>query len=52
MLILISLVFVIFLIVIATTKFNIHPFLSLLFAALIMGFVSGMDGSVIVKKTD
>lgn len=50
MLIFLSLVFVIFLIVIATTKFNIHPFLSLLFAALIMGFISGMDGSVIVEK--
>jgi len=50
MLIISSLVLVIFLIVIATTKFNIHPFLSLLFAAIVMGFVSGMDGSAIVNK--
>ena len=50
MLILLFLVFVIFLIVIASTKFNVHPFLSLLFAALFMGFISGMDGSAIVKK--
>ena len=46
----ISLVFIIFLIVIATTNFKIHPFLSLLFAALIMGFISGMDSSDIIKK--
>jgi len=50
MVMLISLVFIIFLIVIATTKFKIHPFLSLLFAALIMGFISGMDSSDIIKK--
>jgi len=50
MLIIISLILVIFLVVIATTRFNIHPFLSLLFAAVVMGFVSGMDGGVIVRK--
>lgn len=50
MFVILSLVMVIFLIVIATTKFNIHPFLSLLFAALIMGFVTGMDGGLIIQK--
>ena len=49
MLILLSLVLVVFLIVIATTKFKIHPFLSLLSAATVMGFVSGMEGSAIIK---
>ncbi|GET22002.1 GntP family permease [Prolixibacter denitrificans] len=50
MVIILALILVIFLVVIATTKFNIHPFLSLLFAAVVMGFVSGMDGGVIVRK--
>ena len=50
MVIIISLILVIFLVVIATTRFNIHPFLSLLFAAVVMGFISGMDGGVIVTK--
>ena len=50
MLIILSLITVIFLIVIATTKFNIHPFLSLIFAALIMGFISGMDANLIIQK--
>jgi len=48
--VLLSLVVIIFAIVIATTKFKIHPFLSLLFAAIIMGFVFGMEGSIIVSK--
>jgi len=50
MLIIFSLVLVIILIVIATTKLNIHPFLSLLLAAIIMGFISGMDSSVIIQN--
>lgn len=50
MFILLSLAFVVFLIVIATTKFKIHPFLSLLSAAIVMGFASGMQGSAIVKN--
>ena len=50
MLIILSLIIVIFLIVIATTKFKIHPFLSLILAALIMGFISGMDANLIIQK--
>ena len=50
MVVIIALILVISLVVIATTKLNIHPFLSLLFAAVVMGFVSGMDGGVIVRK--
>ncbi|RKY59961.1 MAG: GntP family permease [Candidatus Neomarinimicrobiota bacterium] len=48
MFMLLVLLLVVFLIVIATTKFKIHPFLSLLLAAIIMGFASGMEGSAIV----
>ncbi len=50
MLILFALIVIIFLIVIATTKYDIHPFLSLLFAALAMGFISGMESTLIIKK--
>ena len=41
MLILISLVIVVILMIIASSKFHIHPFLSLLFAAIVMGFIGG-----------
>ena len=50
MLLILSLVIVIFLIIIATTRFNLHPFLSLIFSALIMGFISGMDANLIIQK--
>ena len=40
--ILIALVIVVVLMVIAATKFNFHPFLSLLLAAISMGFVGGL----------
>lgn len=50
MLLILSLIIVIFLIVIATTRFNLHPFLSLIFSALIMGFISGMDANLIIQK--
>ena len=42
MFILIALVIVVILMIIAASKFSIHPFLSLLFAAIVMGFVGGL----------
>ena len=50
MLIILSLIIIIFLIIIATTRYHLHPFLSLIFSALIMGFISGMDANLIVQK--
>jgi GntP family gluconate:H+ symporter len=41
--ILIALIVVVILMVIAATKFNFHPFLSLLFAAIVMGFIGGLN---------
>lgn len=43
MVILISLVIVVILMVIAASKYQFHPFLSLLLAAIIMGFVGGLN---------
>jgi len=48
--ILIFLFLVLVFIVLATAKFKLHPFLSLVFASLIMGFAAGMDGNVITIK--
>jgi GntP family gluconate:H+ symporter len=33
-----------------TINFNIHPVLSLLTAAIIMGFTAGLDGTFIITK--
>ena len=49
MLILISLIIVVILMVIASSKFNIHPFLSLLFAGIVMGFVGGLTQAEITS---
>ena len=49
MLILITLIIVVILMVIASSKFNIHPFLSLLFAGIVMGFVGGLDEAEVTK---
>ncbi|UCG28442.1 MAG: GntP family permease [Bacteroidales bacterium] len=35
-------------IVVSTAKYKIHPFLSLLIAAIIMGFAAGLDGNLVV----
>jgi len=43
--ILIALVIVVILMVIAASKFKFHPFLSLLLAAIVMGFVGGLNES-------
>ena len=45
-----ALVLVIILIVISSTKFNLHPFLSLLLAALAMGFIAGLDSNTLIGK--
>ena len=39
-----ALVIVVILMVIAASRFNVHPFLSLLLAGIVMGFVGGMKG--------
>ena len=49
MLILISLIIVVILMVIASSKFNIHPFLSLLFAGIVMGFIGGLTQAEITN---
>jgi len=49
MLILISLIVVVILMIIASSKFHIHPFLSLLFAAILMGFIGGLNETMITK---
>lgn len=36
-------------IVVGTTRWKIHPFLSLLIAALAMGFFGGLDGATIMS---
>ncbi|WKK67339.1 GntP family permease [Lutimonas zeaxanthinifaciens] len=50
MLIFISLVIVVALMVLASSKFHVHPFLSLLFAGIVMGFIGGLS-EVEVTKT-
>lgn len=45
---LLFLAIVIALVILFTTKFKIHPFISLLSAALLIGFIEGMDGVSIV----
>lgn len=49
MLILISLVIVVALMIVGSSKFNIHPFLSLLFAAIVMGFIGGLSETEVTK---
>jgi GntP family gluconate:H+ symporter len=48
MVILIALVVVVILMVIAASKFKFHPFLSLLLAAIVMGFVGGLSESEVI----
>ncbi len=47
--ILIALVLVVILMVIAATKFNFHPFLSLLLAAIVMGFIGGLNEEEVIN---
>ena len=48
MVILIALVVVVVLMVIAASKYKIHPFLSLLLAGIVMGFVGGLNESEVI----
>ncbi len=48
--ILLFLFLVLVFIVVATAKFKLHPFLSLIIAAVIMGFAASLNGSTIVAK--
>lgn len=50
MFLLFSLILITALIVIATAKFNVHPFLSLLGAGVIMGLISGLGVDTILSK--
>lgn len=47
--ILIVLVIVVALMIIAASKFNFHPFLSLLMAAIVMGFIGGLNESEVTS---
>ncbi len=50
MITIIALILVMVLLIIATTKYNVHPFLTLILAAMVMGFVSGLDGNMVILK--
>jgi len=49
MVILIALVVVVILMVIAASKYKFHPFLSLLLAAIIMGFIGGLSETEVIS---
>ncbi len=48
MVVLIALVIVVILMVIAASKYKFHPFLSLLLAAIVMGFIGGLNESEVI----
>jgi GntP family gluconate:H+ symporter len=48
MVVLIALVIVVILMVIAASKYKFHPFLSLLLAAIVMGFIGGLSESEVI----
>jgi GntP family gluconate:H+ symporter len=50
MMTLIFLVIIICAIIFATAKLNLHPFLTLLLAAIIMGFLSGLDARTVIER--
>lgn len=50
MITIIALIIVMVLLIIATTRYNVHPFLTLILAALVMGFVGGLDGNIVILK--
>jgi len=45
-----SLVLIVLLIILATTKLKLHPFLALLFAAILAGFLGGLDSSAVLTR--
>ncbi len=48
--ILLVILLIIVFIVVAISKFKIHPFITLLLAAIFVGFLVGMDGGIIIDK--
>jgi len=50
MYIIIALILVIALLIFTTTKIKIHPFITLLFSAVLMGFIGGLDGNTVITK--
>lgn len=48
MVIFLWLVLVVVFIVVLTVKFNLHPFLALLFGAILMGFIAKMEVAILV----
>ncbi len=44
------LVLIVVLIILATTKLKLHPFLTLLFAAILTGFLGGLDAGTVLSK--
>jgi len=50
MYILFALIIVVALLIFTTTKVKIHPFITLLVSAILMGFISGLDGITVVNK--
>ncbi|MBN2355472.1 GntP family permease [candidate division KSB1 bacterium] len=45
-----ALLFIIILIIVATTRYRLHPFLVLLLAGVLMGFISGLNAETIMSK--
>ena len=50
MTLLLYLFLVIIFIIVATSKFKLHPFLALIFSAIIMGLLAGLDTAIIIKS--
>jgi GntP family gluconate:H+ symporter len=50
MITIIALIIVMSLLIIATTRHNVHPFLTLILSAIIMGFIGGLDGNMVIIK--
>jgi len=48
--ILLIIFFTIVFIVVAISKFKIHPFITLILASVIVGFLMGLDGNTILEK--
>ena len=45
-----SLILMVVLIILATTKLKLHPFLALLLAAILAGFLGGLDSSQVLES--
>ncbi|MBD3386195.1 GntP family permease [candidate division KSB1 bacterium] len=49
---LISLIIVLIIVVIASAKYKLHPFISLLLASIVIGFLSGLESTVIIESIE